>query len=212
MLNARSILLALLYAGGLGWIALEAQRPSSLPAEEIGAAAAEIPEIQAPLPITTSIDVYDAIVERPLFVASRRPKQAAAVESTPQPATTRTDDTASIDGIRLSAVFKSSDTLTALVELSKGVSRSVYRGDQLGGWEVIEILDDRLTLGRRGERQTLKVHEFARITPQASAKTSREMPKRRPPSRRIRPTERTQPDGAQLPPTELVNSRKDPTR
>ncbi|MCB1724736.1 MAG: hypothetical protein KDJ39_13680 [Gammaproteobacteria bacterium] len=167
MSTASKLFLALAYAGGIAWLGYELQRPEpTVDTTEIADAEPSHPiEVGTPLASSAAIDGYDAIVERPLFNQERRPK-AEDVEQSPAidtlPTLNPADD---VGGLRVSAILKDADTLTALIELGGGETRAVHQGEKIGIWDVIEILDDAVVLGIRGERKTLQVYEFSASLP-----------------------------------------------
>lgn len=159
----RTLLMLLAYAGGLGWIAYELQRAPDETGATIEPTESTAFDIPPPLVFSASLDGYNAITERPLFNEGRQPETLTNEQPKIAAAAALTQAAASISGLRVSAIFRSADTLTALVELSNGSSRTVHAGEQLDGWEILEILDDRLVMGNRGERRVLQIYDFERL-------------------------------------------------
>jgi hypothetical protein len=103
-----------------------------------------------------SLAAYDAIIERPLFRRDRQPPS-----DTPAPSRTKTrPQTDEIAGMRLAAVLKGPDSLTALLEDQSGKTKILHQGDQLGRWRIEEILDDSIVVVSDGRKETLEVHKF----------------------------------------------------
>ncbi len=57
---------------------------------------------------------------------------------------------------------------TAVVSLPGGQTRVVHNGDDLGGWRLVGIDRNRLTLARKGDRRTLVVGAPAAVAPQGA--------------------------------------------
>ncbi|MCB1801379.1 MAG: hypothetical protein KDI82_06800 [Gammaproteobacteria bacterium] len=159
----RALFMLLAYAGGLGWTAYELQRAPEETVAVIEPTQGTAFDIPQPLVLSASLDSYNAIIERPLFNERRLPE--TLTNDSPKAAADMpvTQPSASISGLRVSAIFRSAETLTALVELGNGSSRTVHAGEQLEGWEILEIQDDRLVMGNRGERRVLQVYDFERL-------------------------------------------------
>lgn len=170
-----SVLLLLAYIGGGAWLLHEWRYEVSIESDEIDDRPFVPPKIGTVFAITKSIDTYKAIADRPLFSESRRP---APADSTPDSATASREPVqraADLSGTRVSAIFKDGESLTALVEFAGGETRAVRQGDDIGAWRIMEIRDDRLILGGRGEPQTLNVYDFDKVvvpraTPAISAR------------------------------------------
>jgi general secretion pathway protein N len=102
---------------------------------------------------------YTSVTERPLFRPDRRPLDLSELptEEGPQP-----EETASLDGMDLSAVIITPTLTTAWVkDPSQPKTRQIRVGDDLGGWAVEEILSDRILLERQGERNTLILRDYS---------------------------------------------------
>ena len=156
MRRPADLLLVVGYAAGLGliaWILLLPAQPDDqiAPATQIA-----LPDLETPPTVIESRQVYDAIIERPLFRADRSPvTQETSVNVVAPTPVARTD------GFRLSAVFRDNEKLTALVELPSGDTLTVRKGDRLENWQVAEIQDQKVVLSHSGQRKTLLVHDFA---------------------------------------------------
>lgn len=112
---------------------------------------------------------YASVTERPLFRPDRRPLDLSELptDEVPQP-----EDTASLDGMDLNAVIITPALTTAWVkDPSQPKTRQVRVGDDLGGWEVQEILPDRLLLERQGERNTLILRDYSQAGPSVAPTT-----------------------------------------
>ena len=157
----RNIILLLVYATGLGWSAYELQKGAPIFTQQDDVSDFSGYHPPAPITFTSSIDRFDAIVQRPLFSPDRRP---VPPEEGPKTGDSR-NSSINISGLRASAIFETPGTITALIEQTRGEPKIVQKGDLVGSWEVLEILDDQLILGRGGERQTLHVYDFTKPPP-----------------------------------------------
>jgi hypothetical protein len=206
MSMARKLMLALAYAGGLGWAAYELQRPAANTAEDIEPKAVVLPEISMPIAFSATIDAYNAITERPLFSSDRKPRTAVVAEE--PTAELPIPDALPVDmaGMRVSAIFRGSGTLSALIELYDGETQLVRQGDKVGNWEVLEILDDRIVLGGLGQRRTLEVYQFSQVAPPppADPRTLRRSRRALPPT--------PIPNGTRVPPDDPRNIPQTPGR
>lgn len=96
-----------------------------------------------------ALDDFSETIERPLFIASRRPIEAPApVVAAPEPVG---DAPAALRGVIISESDRS-----ALLQVDKETNTVwVSEGASFGGWEVEQIQADRVTLRRGGETRTL---------------------------------------------------------
>lgn len=123
-----------------------------------------LPSVDAPGPL----DDFMEVIERPLFTKDRRPPpeeaetvQEAVVTGRPQ--------------VQLSGIVATQGTYKAHIRPPKGETLIVAVGDDYEGWQVAEILPDRIFLLRDGRRE-----EFDLRPPP-------EPPPARPPKARPRP-------------------------
>lgn len=161
MIRPGGVVIAIGYATGLAtiaWIMFATARPV---ADNFAPDNIAMPEFDAPPPAIQSLDSFAEIIERPLFQAGRKmPAETATVETLPVGVETTSTQTR-LDRFRLSAIFSDGDIRQALVELPNGESLTVGAGDQLQNWRVVEIRDQQLVLGFRGQQQTLDVHDLS---------------------------------------------------
>ena len=177
MAKRSTLLLAAGYLSGLGLLGYLLQQSPTAPTVDTEAMSDPVPPLELPASPISNIAAYEAMVERPLFTPTRRP---TAVNATPVPVDDEdVDPVEEIDGFRLAAVLKGLGSMTALIEDDVGATRTIHLGEQLGKWELTEILDDRVVLSADGRRQTLRVHQFEKAPPRLT--------RRAPPRRRLRP-------------------------
>jgi hypothetical protein len=200
MMRPGSVMLIIGYVAGFAVIAqqlLSSATPDSGPVE---AAPINLVEAAVPPLVSLSRDAYDAIIERPLFRADRAPASETDANPVPSQSVAQAERSADITGLRLSAVIRGANVMTALLELADGKSRSVAEGDRIDNWTVDEILDDRLVLTHRDQRVTLNVYDFSYLTNRAPSPRARSVAeRRRPASRRIPRTQRRLPEASRPP-------------
>ena len=101
------------------------------------------------------VETFNAIVERPLFVPSRRPYTApepVVVEETYEPA----PDAPLEPGIVFIGTVRRGNQVLALVNREDGGGVDTLRiGATINGWQVLSIEDRALELGQAGERRSL---------------------------------------------------------
>jgi hypothetical protein len=163
------------YIGALALGAYELQRVPSVPRGVSGQTAESLPPLEIPPDAIKNIEAFDAIVERPLFNRGRQPLASIQGPVEPQPAV-RSQKT---ERMRLTAVLKEADNLTALVEDQSGQTMTLHQGDKLGEWQVSEILDDRIVIESEGKTKTLEVHQFDPVNTRRSARQRLPVTKRR---------------------------------
>ena len=179
MAERMTILLVGGYISALALGAYELQLDPFVPPPPPKQATEPPPPLLIPVDDIESLAAYDAIVERPLFRRDRRPPS-----DTPAPSRTQNRaQTDEIAGMRLAAVLKGPDSLTALLEDQSGKTKILHQGDQLGRWRIEEILDDSIIVVSDGRKETLEVHKF---DPVSTKRTSR----RRPPTTNRKTTRR----------------------
>ena len=160
MVERMTILLIGGYIGALALGAYELQRDPYVPPPPPKPSVKSLPPLQMPVDDIESLAAYDAIIERPLFRRDRLPQAETQAPSRTQ-TRAATDD---IDGMRLTAVLKGPESLTALIEDQSGETKILHRGDQLGSWQIDEILDDSIVVVSDGRKKTLLVHRFDAVS------------------------------------------------
>lgn len=186
MADRATLLLVVGYVGTLAYGAHVLRlEPAPLPTPPAAAVRTLPPLTQPPVPVVDPA-AHDAITERPLFNAQRRPPDAGPGETADAPSLR---EPAPIDGVRLTGVLMGTDRPVVLVEQPSGETRALHEGDRLDDWRIQTILDDRVVLASGASRKTLRVHEFADVLPprslgraqvwardRAQARTSRRLP------------------------------------
>ncbi|BBA36504.1 hypothetical protein sS8_4574 [Methylocaldum marinum] len=126
----------------------------------------ELPEIQE----------YETIVERPLFMASRRPGVEVG-EAT----TTAAPDTPL--NVKLMGVAFTPNDKTALVVDAKGKYKRLKKNGTIDGWTLVEFAPDRVTLQRDAEqRELMLLKPKPKTAPaQATHTPPHQAPRRQPP-------------------------------
>lgn len=113
------------------------------------------PEIAAPAPQTPidfndpgPLESYDEIIQRPVFVASRRPLAA------PVPPTGQTGETLLLERYPVVGVVIAGQKRLVLIRKAAGdtVSR-IEQGAALDGWILTEVSRERLVLEKDGTRK-----------------------------------------------------------
>ena len=172
MADRTSLLVIVAYLAGLGMLVYELQKSPSAPPPPPKQAVEALPPLELPPIAINSIAIYDAIIERPLFNADRRPDP---VDATPTEVVNAAEPVDEVDGYRLAAVIKGFGNSTALIEDSSGNTQTLHPGEKLGKWELQEIQDDRVVLLSGTRQETLLVYRFDPVVPN-------QKPTRRPPS------------------------------
>ncbi len=98
---------------------------------------------------------YIDMVERPLFIQGRRP----VVEEMEE---VETKEVAKVDNIVLFGVYSVKDEKTALFNIKGSGDRTYSKkieGDDVSGWSLAEILNDRVVLEQSGNKQTLMLRK-----------------------------------------------------
>lgn len=104
-----------------------------------------------------SLDDYDEMVERPLFIKGRKPVSENKVEKTHEVKT----EYSPIDKINLVGLYSVKDRKVAL--FSKQAKDKHYpkrsEGEDIFGWQLKKILPDRVILERDGKEERLKLRK-----------------------------------------------------
>jgi hypothetical protein len=110
-------------------------------------------------------DNFASITERPLFRPDRKPEPPP--DETPA-ATTDPGTNVELDTLDLSAVMLTPTLASAWVkDPSQPKLQRLRIGDDLEGWSVRDILDDRVLLERQGEEYALILRDYSKATPAA---------------------------------------------
>ncbi len=98
---------------------------------------------------TPALESYAEMVDRPLFLQSRRPPtEEEEEEAPPAPAEPKTPLNAKLMGVILTPGAK-----VALLVDEKGKYKRARKNTVIDGWKLVEIKDDRVTLEQAGEQK-----------------------------------------------------------
>lgn len=145
-------------------------------AESVDTEDFELPEIQE----------YETIVERPLFMESRRP--GAEVGETTAAAAPNTPLTVKLMGV----AFTPNDKTALLVD-AKGKYKRLKKNGTIDGWTLVEFAPDKVTLQRDDEQRDLMLLKpkpktaRAQPTPAQAQQAPRQQPPPKPPVRQSPP-------------------------
>lgn len=108
-------------------------------------------------------DNYLSIIERPLFRPDRKPEPPP--DETPE-ATTGAETGLELNTLDLSAVMITPTIVSAWVtDPSQPALRRLRIGDDIEGWLVMDILDDRVLFERQGEEYALILRDYSKTPP-----------------------------------------------
>ena len=133
---------------GLAWLIYQ-QLEASAPPNRARADPAEAPEI-APLPPLPEFSMaplisFAAIVDRPVFVQSRRPPEEEAAVATPKV-------TSKLELTLKGVVYSEGERTALLLPKAGGDILRLAEGSSYQGWELVEVAPSEV-LFRRGERE-----------------------------------------------------------
>ena len=100
-------------------------------------------------------DIFSETIERPLFFADRKPRED-------DPDNVESPDIAVVAkklNATLMGVYTTDEGLTALVLNSKGRYYRVREGDDVDGWEVSELYEDRVVFAAGKANEELKLRK-----------------------------------------------------
>ncbi|RRD57206.1 hypothetical protein EII20_07645 [Comamonadaceae bacterium OH2545_COT-014] len=151
-------------AGAKAWPGVAWQPPSAQPLQLESVLAATL------APHSGMHGGGPALLQRPLFHASRRPPPPAQpAAQAAQPAQT------SLEKMRLLGVLDSA-ALTGVMALVDDETRFLKRGDEVGGWTLAEIRGRQVVFVSRGERRTLELPHAHMAPPADQAAASQDTP------------------------------------
>lgn len=162
----------------LAWAAWEARwqpapEPPPPPAGEHATTAPLEPLQFAPL------SDYPVTLERPLFYADRHLPNAATPADEDEPAAAMLDTAAATPRLALSAIIVEDGLRSALLAMpGQPTSTRVREGESLGGWRLVEIGDDAVTVEADGRREQIPLHDYGTAPPLPPRRAA---PPRRPP-------------------------------
>lgn len=153
------VLLVMLLAlvGVLGWEWYDWRPPEPPPVEAPREAAPVLPPkgVVGELP---ELERYAVVAERPVFNEDRRPSKGEP-STTEEPPPEEPSPPPQYD---LTAVLITPGSKTAwLKRPGEPLSERVLEGDQIEGWTLAQIREDRILLERQGEKNTLVLRDFS---------------------------------------------------
>jgi general secretion pathway protein N len=142
------------------------------------------PDLLARLETFDTRDNYASIVERPLFRPDRKPEPLSD-----EPAgTLGPEASVELSAFDLSAVLITSETVSAWVRDPTQLKlRRLRIGDDLQGWSVTDIQEDRVLLERQGRQDALVLRDYSKPAPATAPPAARKVPPRPPPRVPARP-------------------------
>ena len=179
------ILLAILTFQWIGWPpSTPWSAPSSAPAAATSTAQPAQPDWLAQLEAPDARDNYVSIVERPLFRPDRKPEPPAD-EATSPPVSEGATELTVFD---LNAVLITPDIVSAWVQdPAQPKLRRLRIGDDLQGWSVTDIQEDRVLLERQGQQDALILRDYSKPVPATAPPPARKVLPRPPPRVPARP-------------------------
>ena len=138
---------------------LTAERTAAPTAQEAagGSDTGEDPATQPQLP--GDRESYASILERPIFRPDRKPEPPDDQPEDMPPAS----DKSALDALDLTAVLITPALVSAWIEApGKPKPQRLRIGDDLDGWQVREIRDDRVLLERQGETYPLILRDYSK--------------------------------------------------
>lgn len=173
-----------------------------LPQPEEQGAAPQVPEItdsSSAIHGLPPLEMYQEIIERPLFIDTRRPwdpEEGTAGSGTPEESETQepmADELPPWDliGVMISPVMRSA----LLWDFTKNEAFRMEEGAALEGWEVEQVHPDGIVLSRGPQQHQLELRDYEQDQPQVAQPpqaTRRSTPRRLPrrPTRRFIPRTR----------------------
>lgn len=100
-----------------------------------------------------ALDFYADMVERPLFIEGRRP-----VSDTDEPSVSLEES--KIDDLLLMGIYSLEDQLVALFRVKEQSDDTYLKkkaGDEVSGWQIMEVQSDQVLLARDGKKENLKL-------------------------------------------------------
>lgn len=142
------------------------------------------PDLLARLDTLDTRDNYVSIVERPLFRPDRKPEPMSD-----EPAgTLGPEASAELSAFDLNAVLITSEIVSAWVQDPTQLKlRRLRIGDDLRGWSVTDIQEDRVLLERQGQQDALILRDYSKPAPATAPPPARKVLPRPPPRAPARP-------------------------
>lgn len=147
----------------------------------------------APPPITppqqfAPLSDYHVTLERPLFSSDRRPPGEAMADADATADGAQPVIPGNTSRLSLSAIIEEHGKRSALLTVpGQAVSTRVQEGESIGGWRLVKIAEDGVTVEANGKREELPLRSFGAATPPTAVKagTARPRPRSRPPHTRV---------------------------
>ena len=123
------------------------------------------PDLLAQLDTGDTKDHYVSIIERPLFRPDRKPEPL----SDEQPGPEIPEGSTELSAFDLNAVLITPDIVSAWVrDPAQPKLRRLRIGDDLQGWSVTDIQEDRVLLERQGQQDALILRDYSKASPAAA--------------------------------------------
>ncbi|MGQ9659785.1 MAG: hypothetical protein ACUVT0_06775 [Thermochromatium sp.] len=162
------ILVALALAGILAfqWVGWPPEAPSSGTSDASGGVGPVVPppqlDLLAQIESQEAKDHYVSIIERPLFRPDRRPEPPPDA----QPGPDVVQESTELSVFDLNAVLITPDIVSAWVrDPAQPKLRRLRIGDELQGWLVTGIQDDRVLFERQGRQDALILRDYSKAAP-----------------------------------------------
>ncbi|WP_213379913.1 hypothetical protein [Allochromatium tepidum] len=186
MMKQTPLLVALVLLGILAsqWIGWPPEAPSSEASGETGGAqpvaSPAQPDLLTQIETQEARDHYVSITERPLFRPDRRPEPPVDEQPGPEVA----QESADLSVFDLNAVLITPDIVSAWVrDPAQPKLRRLRIGDDLQGWAVLDIQEDRVLLERQGQQDALILRDYSKAAPASAPSPPARKALPRPPPR-----------------------------
>ncbi len=112
-----------------------------------------------------TLENHQSMLSRPLFIQGRRPLEDRQQDETPE-------SSADIDEFSLMGVYQVDDKSIALLKdkQQEGPYLKKTEGETVAGWEIKQILPDRIVVERSGDEKTVDLRKPKPKTARISAK------------------------------------------
>jgi general secretion pathway protein N len=178
------VLLGILTFQWIGWPPPAPSRESTnVPGTTEPVAPPTQPDLLARLDTGDTKDHYVSIIERPLFRPDRKPEPPSDEQSGPEVPQESTE----LSAFDLNAVLITPDVVSAWIQdPAQPKLRRLRIGDDLQGWSVTGILEDRVLLERQGQQDALILRDYSKASPATAPPPARKVLPRPPPRAPVR--------------------------
>lgn len=170
MASPAQVIGAVSLAALLGWALWEAAWKPALPPAPEPVSGSDAVTV-APTPPVTPLGDYLITLQRPLFFPGRR---APGEEPGDSPTATAGPAAISRGGSALpslSAVIEEGGQRSALLTApGQAVGTRLRPGEELGGWRLVSIADDSVTVESNGRREQIPLRRYGNAPPPAAAR------------------------------------------